>query len=655
MFLRKPSRPFDKTATSIRNLVLDEVQPLANKDNYIFVPSYGPYYTDSVSIKGEDGTLLKQGTDYDLLILQTEATLETGMEVAVVIRITNRNYNNVLVSYQAVGGKYQDMFGVLKSIKANAGSRMVAPVFWVNIDNKPTQFNPAAHRHVVWDILGWEKSIPGLMEIYQGIAYRQIADWEKVYQYWEAKKKEVQTYLSNRLIAVNPIVTDGVDRLSFPMGWVVCSTKPMTSFPAGVWKELPDNTVLYGVSSDGGLGVASFGLSKDIVYNQPDNILLAEAGTPVSLDADNNYIYLDNEFPAVVNVTDNQYWENIDETFDIRAIKYYYKQANEIVPSYTPAANKSSIVDDEIVLFTVSTTGLDVGTSINYTLSGVTADNVNVPLSGAIVTNSQGVATLAVKLIAGSPRTNNSTMIFTLPDEDQSVSINYQLSTNLITSVAMTIVEGHNNVKLTKAVFGEGFFIRIVHQGIAGNTVTLQSTIPDNVAYSVNNVNVPQGNNRSLSLDIPANTSETYLYVSLANNQSLSQGDYVFTLYDQTGKAFTTDPITLKPLTYNLWFERSSDNASITSIGYGQQFKLYIQHDGRLSARSVANVIPSAITPYLNPQTIPIIQMDAQGKGVSTGLIILAPTTPIAGALNLVVTNPYDSTRTTNISLSVTV
>lgn len=56
---RLSSRPYDPTARSVLNLIVGEVRPLTTAEDYIFVPSHGPFYVENAVLRSK-GLLLKK-------------------------------------------------------------------------------------------------------------------------------------------------------------------------------------------------------------------------------------------------------------------------------------------------------------------------------------------------------------------------------------------------------------------------------------------------------------------------------------------------------------------------------------------------------------------------------------------------------------------
>ena len=155
---RLSSRPYDPTARSVLNLIVGEVRPLTTAEDYIFVPSHGPFYVENAVLRSK-GLLLKKGKDYEFKALHMSAAQASGKSVACVIQITNKSLFEVTVDYQVVGGRYAEVYSVLEFLIDNIGEAIVDYIPWDNIGDKPEEFNPTAHMHPDWEIMGWEGSL----------------------------------------------------------------------------------------------------------------------------------------------------------------------------------------------------------------------------------------------------------------------------------------------------------------------------------------------------------------------------------------------------------------------------------------------------------------------------------------------------------------
>ena len=66
MLFRKQSRPFDPTGKATLNLVIGEERSFLTAEDRIFIPSHGPFYTESVVVL-TGSKRLERGVDYECL------------------------------------------------------------------------------------------------------------------------------------------------------------------------------------------------------------------------------------------------------------------------------------------------------------------------------------------------------------------------------------------------------------------------------------------------------------------------------------------------------------------------------------------------------------------------------------------------------------
>lgn len=164
----------DITGKNINNKVVDEPHSLSNRPSRSIAADLGPFFADGLIVK--DGVReLKRGLDYQIVELHQEATLRYGKEIASVILVINKDVSSeVTITYQALGGHftYSD-----KAI-ANMYQSVVndnRPVNWADIFNKPTEFSPTIHRHLLDDVYGFEPVVDLLERIKRAITLGQTS------------------------------------------------------------------------------------------------------------------------------------------------------------------------------------------------------------------------------------------------------------------------------------------------------------------------------------------------------------------------------------------------------------------------------------------------------------------------------------------------
>lgn len=169
-----PRLDLDITGTNINNRITDEPHSLLNRPVRSIAPNLGPFFAESLIIKNGISTLFR-GVDYQIVELHQEATLRYGKEICAVILIINPNIpSNVTITYQALGGHYTyndvAIGNMYQSVINDNRS-----IDWTNIFNKPTEFTPTIHRHLVDDIYGFEPVVDYLERIKRAITLGQTS------------------------------------------------------------------------------------------------------------------------------------------------------------------------------------------------------------------------------------------------------------------------------------------------------------------------------------------------------------------------------------------------------------------------------------------------------------------------------------------------
>lgn len=163
----------DITGKDINNKIVDEPHALSNRPARSIAPKLGPFYAEGLIIR--DGTkVLQRGLDFQLVELHQEATLKYGKEINSVILIINKDISsNVTITYQALGGHYtysDEAIGNMYQAVINDNRS----VDWATgVFNKPTDFVPSIHRHLLDDVYGFESVVDYLERIKRAITLGQ--------------------------------------------------------------------------------------------------------------------------------------------------------------------------------------------------------------------------------------------------------------------------------------------------------------------------------------------------------------------------------------------------------------------------------------------------------------------------------------------------
>lgn len=164
----------DTTGKNINNKIIDEPHSLSNRPTRSIAPKLGPCFAEGLVVK--DGVNeLDRGVHYQLVELHQEATLRYGKEIVSVILIIDKNVSsNVTITYQALGGHYTYSDNAIANLYQSVINDN-RPVDWANLMNKPTDFNPSIHRHLLDDVFGFEPVVDLLERIKRAITLGQTS------------------------------------------------------------------------------------------------------------------------------------------------------------------------------------------------------------------------------------------------------------------------------------------------------------------------------------------------------------------------------------------------------------------------------------------------------------------------------------------------
>lgn len=651
MNFREPSRPFDPTASALLNLIIHEKRPLGEQGKYIFVPSHGPYYSETLVVYA-GARLLVRDKDYRTLVHHPRATGIIGKEVSVCVQVIDTSITEISVTYQAVGGEFQNLFEIVKLIKDSNGQKVMRSILWHEIIGKPDTFNPAAHWHVVWDIKGWEGLITPLDQIRNAIVFKKQQAYRQAYDYYYAKRVEHQNYVDSKISALRNKATGLLKVTQPPIGMIVMY-KNVNEFLDGNYIEMKD-TLLYGVDKDADL-LKTWKVSKDLVFPYPDNVLLTENEKPIIQEKD-EWIYLDNQFPVTALPVGEEYWEDIDELFDALCVKIYYKDSATGDFDAKLTLDKTVINENEVALLKVETKGFLPGTAVPYRITNIGPDNVSVPLTGTVTLNSVGVGTLAIKLMPNSPRTDFDEMtIDVLILAGLQTKLKYNLVSNLVQST-QTEIHQYANGPLQKEdmIRGDRYSMRIVHRGVAGKTVNMQATGLDaqDVIYIDDK---PYAGNAVIPVLFPTTGGILTLPISV-----------------KTRTPAPTKPLGLKITTPNGSVENVAANVTsfafisleaydpetgkvITEVNYSKNFRIRVKQNSKDNLVVDLKITGNTTTGNVEPAFIPPLYCKVHGVGES-GVFSVLPVSgvaPTAGLLTFTATDP--ATNTINIKTTLQV
>lgn len=201
--------PEDLTGSSPRNLVQNEIHKFPTRDERIFVPAGGPFYTESLRVVDNDtGKELEPITQYKAVHLQNAATLDSGKQVCCVIIIEDATIASASITYQVAGGKYGEVVTTLQQIIDEIDWDKLKQISWgSDVYGKPDLFPASPHKHPADEFTGWMRTVRALHNIHQALIAKDTASWESVYDFIDRKVNQVtnnsytQEEVDNKIVA----------------------------------------------------------------------------------------------------------------------------------------------------------------------------------------------------------------------------------------------------------------------------------------------------------------------------------------------------------------------------------------------------------------------------------------------------------------------
>lgn len=175
--------PKDLTMSLASNHVEREKKLFTGAEDRIFVPDGGPFYSQSLIIKDNNGKVLKPQVEYQLLYLNEGATIESGRDVVTVINVLKSTIPYVMLDYRVVGGGYGNTVNAIIQEITKAGPIQKNVDWNVNVFGKPVQFPPAPHYHTPDSFSDWKMIYTQLEGMRKAILVGDDPSWESHYNY----------------------------------------------------------------------------------------------------------------------------------------------------------------------------------------------------------------------------------------------------------------------------------------------------------------------------------------------------------------------------------------------------------------------------------------------------------------------------------------
>lgn len=194
----------DPTGVNLDNRVVGEVHTLSARSIRAVAPTYGAYYSESLRVYDHStDTLLSRGTDYQCVELLQDASLRYGKEICLVVLILNSHVSNqVRLDYQVVGGHYtNDATGIVNLYETVI--RDNRPVDWLNVLNRPTEYPPTLHNHLLTDIVGFGPVIAAIERVRNAIIVSDIPAYEALIEWVQIELHKLQQWIENNYVSIH--------------------------------------------------------------------------------------------------------------------------------------------------------------------------------------------------------------------------------------------------------------------------------------------------------------------------------------------------------------------------------------------------------------------------------------------------------------------
>jgi hypothetical protein len=648
MLFREQSRPFDSTGNSPLNLILAEYRPLETPSDRIFIPSHGPFYTKSLIVTN-GGTPLVRGVDYECILFYKEATSVSGKEVGCGIKIIRTGILNVNIDYQVVGGQFQFVFPVLKLLMENLGDNLIQPIIFNEIIGKPDTFPPSAHRHPYWKFTGWSELITPLDRILNGVYFQDHEKYRNAYDYWYSKQGQFETAFTFKVRQLQQEIENTYIAMREPLGTVRLRTgnRDMGIDREGIWYTENDKVLSF-TDIDNDIG-NEFSLSEEIVYPQPDNILLDEQDNPILTDS-RDWIYLDNEHP-IIPAPQSDYAEPVDEQFDLLLIRGYRKVLNDDTYSaYITINTLPPLQEGETVTFTLHTNKFDRGLVVPYQITGVHQENISTPKYGTVTLGQNGTATVTLTLLNNGPRTDSTKMnIEFLINGGTSLNLNYVIAANATYRLKAKAVTGINDIKVGSYTVGDTFMLCLSQHGLSGKVVRINSSF-NNGSQQVT-INGQVTTNGFVEVTMPADGSDLYIPVHCSQTASLTVDMLNFNIsYNGVNLDWFGLPSSL--LVFSVNYIELSTGQIIYEVKDNVPFTYRVQHNSNQQLAFTIQVTENTMGSEMSPVPT-VIYSNFLGEATTGRLMVGRDNKMDPDRLTIRTTNPYLPTETRTITLTI--
>lgn len=158
----------DYTGIAPSHKITDELVPMSTVINNTFPLAMGAFFEESVIIKNQaTGQALVPDRDYRYRVLDSALSGHTGgKRIYYLVELKTNQVNNLLVTYQYVGGIAVEQRNTIINLLTNLGDTDLRDIYFSHIKNRPHTFSVTEdHFHDVGDVYGKDEEIAVLGEI----------------------------------------------------------------------------------------------------------------------------------------------------------------------------------------------------------------------------------------------------------------------------------------------------------------------------------------------------------------------------------------------------------------------------------------------------------------------------------------------------------
>ena len=312
------------------------------------------------------------------------------------------------------------------------------------------------------------------------------------------------------------------------------------------------------------------------------------------------------------------------------------------VATYSLSNNSYSVNEGSAASFTLTTKNLASGTSVPYTLSGVTAADVSGGLSGTAVVNSSGVATISAILLNDKLTEGAETLTVTAGGASASTVVNdtSKGATYAISSTYASIDEGSiARFTITPSNLTSGTYLPYTLSGVSSDDVsgslsgsvyvsqysgaTISATLlNDNSTEGAETLTVTAGGASASTVVNDTSKSPTYS-LSSASSSVNEGGTAVFTLTSKNVSGYTQIPYTLSGISAaDLSFGSLTGSTYAYSSGV-QTINVYLRSDRATEGPETLTITvgDTSASVIINDTSDggPVYELAASGSSVNEG------------------------------------